>query len=473
MYKEVFNRLEDLGQEHLLAFYEQLEFEQQQNLLNQINSIDFDQLTELVNEHIFKNSHSNIPEIIEPASYYPAVPDSEDLTLLYSEAEKKGKELISKGKVAVLTVAGGQGTRLGFNAPKGTFPITPIKKKSLFQYFAESIIRASEKFSCSLNWFIMTSEVNDKQTKEFFKKNNYFGLKNEQVKFFVQGVMPVVGSEGKILMADKGNILFSPDGHGGTLTALKKSGLLDYMREKVIEHISYFQVDNPLVPVLNPIFIGLHFFKNADVSSRVLKKIHSQEKLGLFCVVNGVTKVIEYSDLPSSLATQRVENGTLKFNAGSPAIHIFKREFIESVTVGNRIKLPWHKAVKKVRSIDFSNDDNYIRECTGIKFETFIFDTIPFAECILLTEGKREEEFAPVKNKKGEDSPETCRKALVFKDSEKLKMAGVDVPYDENGIPTAIIELSPRSFFDVEDIINKIGFSNKPIIQPGKEIYIQ
>jgi UDP-N-acetylglucosamine/UDP-N-acetylgalactosamine diphosphorylase len=274
-------------------------------------------------------------------------------------------------------------------------------------------------------------------------------------------------------MSDKANILFSPDGHGGTLTALKKSMSLDYMRKNGIEHISYFQVDNPLVPVLNPTFIGLHFFYNSDVSSRVIKKIHPQEKLGLFCNVNGVVKVIEYSDLPISLAEEVERDGSLKFDAGSPAIHIFKREFIESITEGSRIKLPWHKAVKKVKSIDNSGNDNFKHESTGIKFETFIFDTLPFAENTLLMEGKREYEFAPVKNKSGEDSPETCRESLIFKDSEKLKKAGIDVPYDVNGKPLAVIELSPRSFFDIEDIKKKFASSGEKIIQPGKEIYIQ
>jgi UDP-N-acetylglucosamine/UDP-N-acetylgalactosamine diphosphorylase len=417
--------------------------------------------------------HTDAPFDAEPVSYYPYIPDSDELKNLYSDAEQKGKELISAGNIAVLTVAGGQGTRLGFDAPKGTYPITPVRKKSLFQYFAESVYRASEKFSCRLDWFIMTSKVNDEDTKNFFIRNNYFGLNEDQVHFFVQGVMPVVGPDGKIMMADKGNILFSPDGHGGTLTALKKSGLLDYMRKRNIEHISYFQVDNPLVPVLNPVFIGLHYLKNSDVSSRVLKKRCPEEKLGLFCRVNGKIKVIEYSDLPLSLAVKKNSDGSFVFDAGSPAIHIFKREFIESLTVGHRIKLPWHKAVKKIKCLDLSDTTNSVHESVGIKFETFIFDTIPFAENPLLIEGCRKDEFAPVKNRSGEDSPETCRQALIFKDAEKLLKADVDVPFDGNGKPSAVIELSPRSFFDTEDVINKFKSSEKPLIQPGKEIYIQ
>jgi len=473
MYEQALDKLKIFNQEHILDFFYDLSSVEQESLLEQIDDIDFNLLEDLIYEFILKPCDPVFPEKIEPVFCYPIIPDSEELELLYKQADTAGRNLISESRVAVLTVAGGQGTRLGFDAPKGAYPITPIMRKSLFQYFAESIIRASEKFNCKIMWYIMTSGVNDHQTKEFFAHNNFFGMEQDNIRFFVQGVMPVIGFDGKILMRDKAHILFSPDGHGGTLKALKESKFLQEMKDLNIEYISYFQVDNPLVSVLNPTFIGLHYLKKSQLSSRVLKKTDPYEKLGVFCDIDGVCKVIEYLDLPDNVAEEKNSDGSLRFDSGSPAIHIFSREFIEKITDGKKIQLPWHKALKQQNYIDQSGEYVISENNNAIKFETFIFDTLPLAEKILLYEALREDEFAPVKNNSGDDSPETCRAALINRDCKRLSAAGVKIPFLKREQSRLSVELSPRSFLDEEDVVNKFTLGEKPVIQPNKDIYIQ
>ena len=470
---KIFSDLKKFGQEHLLAFYDELTCDEQENLLNQIKKINFNFIDQIIKEKVLKKEIADVPANFEPVEYLPAHPQTQEQIIFYKKAEEIGRKLLKEGRVAALTVAGGQGSRLGVNGPKGAVAVTPIKKKSLFQYFAESLIRAAEKFGHDIYWYIMTSEINDKDTKDFFHKHNFFGLNPELVKFFVQGTMPAFSFDGKILLKDKANIAFAPDGHGGTLRALKSSKCLEHMKENSIEHISYLQVDNPLVNIIHPLFIGLHSLKDADVSAKVIEKIDPFEKLGVFCKCKNRIHVIEYSALPDELAELRNENGRLKFNAGSPAIHIFKRTYIESLTENNEIALPWHRAEKKVPCINPDGTKYVPEEPNAVKLETFIFDVFPFAEKILLFESLLEDEFAPVKNKTGKDSIDEARLMLIKRDIRRLQDAGVQVPESKDGNPGAVIEISPLSFLDTEDVIQKYSINQKPFIKPGEEVYLR
>ena len=470
---EIFFYLKKFGQEHLLAFYDELPSAEQENLLSQIKKINFNFIDKIIQEKVLKKEVADVPADFEPVEYLPALPQNQEQIILYKKAEEIGRKLLKEGRVAALTVAGGQGSRLGLNGPKGAVEITPIKKKSLFQYFAESLIRAAEKYGHDIFWYIMTSEINDKDTKAFFYKHKFFGLNPELVKFFVQGTMPAFSFDGKILLKDKANIAFAPDGHGGTLRALKSSGCLEHMKENSIEHISYFQVDNPLVNIIHPLFIGLHSLNDADVSSKVIEKTDPYEKLGVFCKLKNQIHVIEYSALPNELAELRDENGCLKFNAGSPAIHLFKRTYIESLTKNSEISLPWHRAEKKVPCINYDGSDFIPDKLNAVKLETFIFDVFPFAEKIILFESLLEDEFAPVKNKTGKDSVYEARLMLIKRDTRRLQTAEVHVPELKDGKPGAVIELSPLSFLDTEDVIQKYSNDNKPCIKFGEEIYLQ
>lgn len=437
--------LEKHDQTQLLAFWNTLDEAGKDKLAAQINDIDFDTLDTLIADYVLRRPETAIPDDLKPAPFFPLVPAGEKQAAYYAEAEKAGKEALCNGKIALLTVAGGQGTRLGFDGPKGTYPIGPVTGRTLFQYFADAIARAGEKYGCDFLWYIMTSQLNNKATVEFFRANNFFGLSENNVRFFVQGTMPAVDYNGKLLLADKDSLALSPDGHGGTLLALRRSGALAEMAAKGVEYISYFQVDNPLVPVVNPLFIGLHILEKSEMSAIMLSKTGPYEKLGNFCVSGGRTQIIEYSDLPASLAESRNEDGTLRFVAGSPAIHIIDRAFVDRLTAGGKLSLPWHRADKKVPYIDADGAAVKPEEPNAVKLESFIFDALPLAERTMILEADRFEQFGPTKNATGVDSAESCRELLMERDRRRLTAAGITVPAGK-------IEIPPRLAIDQEDI---------------------
>jgi UDP-N-acetylglucosamine/UDP-N-acetylgalactosamine diphosphorylase len=320
----------------------------------------------------------------------------------------------------------------------------------------------------------MTSEVNDDETRKFFDDNGYFGLRSDNVLFFTQGTMPAISMDGKLLMGSNNSLALAPDGHGGTLLALRKSGALDDMKQRGVEHLSYFQVDNPLVSVVNPLFIGLHALENSEMSSRALIKTGPNEKLGNFCIVDGKLTIIEYSDIPQELAEKRNSDGLLAFRAGSPAIHVISRKFVERLTAGGELQLPWHRAEKKVSYVTQGGDLVVPETPNAVKLETFIFDAIPMAKKTLVLGAERKEEFAPVKNKSGVDSAESCRRMLIERDAEMLSADGIDLPHTDVGTLDCVVELSPRTFFDIDDV--KSYFSKlveTPVVAPREELYYE
>jgi len=371
---------------------------------------------------------------------------------------------MKKSCIAML-LAGGQGSRLGFDGPKGTYPIAPVSGKPLFAVFAESIAANQRKYGTGIDWYIMTSSLNHRATTEFFKKYNYFGLKPEQVFFFVQGTMPAVGYDGKILLSGKDSIALSPDGHGGTLWALKVSGALARMKERGTEYLSYFQVDNPLVPVVDPKFIGLHILDNARMSAISLAKTNPFEKLGNFCVADGRVWIIEYSDLPDALAEKRNPDGSLCFVAGSPAIHVISRDFVEELTGSGRPSLPWHRADKKVPYVDADGAVVKPEEPNAVKLESFIFDALPMAGKTVLMEADRADEFAPTKNATGVDSVESCRQMLSDQAKRRLAAAGVDVS------GAGIVEISPLVGTTAEEVAGYVQRRNLTAVE-GERVYI-
>ncbi|NOY75303.1 MAG: UDPGP type 1 family protein [Kiritimatiellaeota bacterium] len=473
-FEELSEILTKNGQNQLAAHLATLDQEMSAKLAVQLRSIDFTRLSKLIDAHVLNPSDADVPEMISPAPYFPLKPLDSGQESLYQDAERRGRELLDAGEVCALTVAGGQGSRLGFDGPKGTYPVTPLKKKTLFQYFAESIARAAEKFGSPIPWYIMTSEVNDADTRSFFERNAFFGLNSEDVFFFTQGTMPAIGMDGKLLLSARGSLALAPDGHGGTLLALRKSGALDDMRRRGIEHISYFQVDNPLVSVVNTLFIGLHALENSEMSSRALIKAGPNEKLGNFCLIDGRLSIIEYSDMPAELAEKRDPDGRLTFRAGSPAIHILSRSFVERLTEDGDLRLPWHRAEKKVPYVTPSGEKIVPVEPNAVKLETFIFDAIPKADRTMVLEAERGKEFAPVKNKSGVDSAESCGRMLVERDAEMLESVGAVVPRAENGSVDCIVELSPRTFFDSEDVETYFLKNGRaPNVRPKEECYYE
>ncbi len=473
MDEKIRRQLEKYGQTDLLAFESRLDDAGRKKLYSQIEAIDWEYMDGLIKDLVLQKKDAKISSDIEAPHVFKAVPEDDKQAAYYRDANARGVKLLSEGKVAILTVAGGQGSRLGYDGPKGKFPTTPVKNKPLFRYFAEKILCAGRKYSAELQWFIMTSQVNDTETKEFFRENAFFGLNPGQVTFFIQGMMPAIDYSGKIMMDSMDSLALSPNGHGGTLLALRNCGCLKRMNDCGVKYISYFQVDNPLVSAVNPLFIGLHDMENSEMSSRSLSKTGPHEKLGNFCIVDGKMQIIEYSDMPAELAEKRDVKGGLVFQAGSPAIHVFSVSFIERLTKDGKLKLPWHRADKKVSGI--GKDGKLVKpeKPNAVKLETFIFDALPFACNPVILEAKRELEFSPVKNPDGIDSIVSCRRMMIEKDAAMLEKAGLKIPRKNDGSIDCRIELSPLSFNDEGDVI--LFFRDKlPLqLEAGKEYYFE
>jgi UDP-N-acetylglucosamine/UDP-N-acetylgalactosamine diphosphorylase len=458
------------GQEHLLRFWDELDNAGRQRLHSQLAVVNWALMPKWIEEYVINQPEVSIPADLEPAPYRPLKPRDTAEQTLYSRARERGRELLAAGKVAAFTVAGGQGTRLGYDGPKGTYPISPVKQKTLFQLFAESILRAEEKFNPSIPWFLLTSPVNNEATCEFFSANNFFGLDPENVKFITQGTMPAIGLDGKLLLGAKDSLALSPNGHGGSLTALRDGGALDLMAARAIEHISYWQVDNPLVYPFDPLFIGLHDLDGAEISCRSLTKTGPFEKLGNFCLSNGRVMIIEYSDMPDELSEAVDADGQLRYRAGSPAIHIIKRSFVEKLTDGGDLRLPFHRAEKKVPFIDEKGETQKPDKPNAVKLEMFIFDALPLAEKVLILEARREEQFGPVKNPTGVDSADSCRELLNERSAGWLEAAGIAVPRTNSGNADCVVELSPRRYLDAEDVASNCRHMRPPQ-RGGKEYY--
>ena len=469
-YEEASQLLTRHGQGHLLAFYDQLADQQKQHLLEQIDRLDFSQIPAWITDYVRNNQPVAVPDHFEPAPSYAPTPQTSAEQKKYAEARKLGTKLISAGKVAAFVVAGGQGTRLGFDGPKGDFPLSPIKKKTLFQIFAETILAVSEKYGANLRWYIMTSPLNYTVTCEIFESNGYFGLDESDVFIFQQGTLPNFAFDGKILLAGKADIAAGPDGHGGSLKALHNSGALDDMKSRGIEYISYWQVDNPLVNIFDPLFIGLHALDNAEMSSKALVKSGPTEKVGNFCLVDGKVTVIEYIDLPDEQAHKRKPDGSLVFELGSIAIHIISTAFVEKLN-SHRFALPIHRAVKKIPHIDTSGSTVTPAEPNGVKLETFVFDALPLASNSVILQTLRGEEFAPVKNAAGEDSPDVTRRMMVARAAGWLESAGLSVPRKADGPPDCVIEIAPSFALSPQDI--KAKKDGIPPITAGDELYLQ
>jgi UDP-N-acetylglucosamine/UDP-N-acetylgalactosamine diphosphorylase len=469
-YKKALELLRGHGQEHLLAFYDRLNDQEQQKLLDQIDSLDFSLIPGWVDNYVVNDSPATVPSDFEPAPSYPPIPSSPEQQAEYAQARKLGAELISAGKVAAFVVAGGQGTRLGFDGPKGNFPVSPIRNKTLFAIFAETILASGKKYGKKLSWYVMTSPLNHSETVNIFEANNYYGLDRSDVFIFQQGTNPNFGFDGRILLADKATIAASPDGHGGSLKALYDSGAIADMKQKGIEHLSYFQVDNPLINIFDPLFIGLHVANRSEMSSKALVKASPTEKIGNFCLVDGKVTVIEYSDLPDEEAHRKNSDGSLVFELGSIAIHIISTDFVEKLNA-NGFALPIHRAVKKIPHIDADGNSVTPGEPNGIKLEAFVFDALPLASKSIILQTIRSEEFAPVKNAAGVDSAEVTIQMMIARAAAWLETAGVHIPKKPDGSPDCVIEIAPGfapSAGDVKAKADKI-----PEIRPGDSVYFE
>ncbi len=456
------------GQVQVFDFWDELDTESRGRLLSQAAEIDLEEVSRLIGTHLKSDSSNKLDlDGLEPAPCI-SLPENGGDPDEWADAVRKGEESLRAGKVAAVTVAGGQGTRLGFDGPKGAFPITPVKKKCLFQVFAEKIMAAEIQYGCAIPWFIMTSHDNHEWTETFLKDSNWFGMQPDKVHCFTQGRMPAVDYDGKIMLENPGAIAMNPDGHGGSMRALVHSGAIEKMRADGIEFISYFQVDNPLVRVIDPAFIGFHQIHDSQMSSKMVPKVDAGEKVGHFCNVGERLIVVEYSDMPETLAGKIDDSGELRFLAGSIAVHVISLEFVERVGRGEAGLLPFHRADKKVQTIDAHGETIRPDSPNGVKFEMFIFDALPLARNPIVVETFRGDDFSPAKNASGTDSPQSCRDDQLRQFTRWARDAGVDIPVDDTGLPSIAFEVSPIFAVDGESFAAKWkSLAVKPPIEEG------
>ena len=390
------------NQGHLLKFYDQMSKEEQEELLNQILSIDFDLMKKLYEDATKPLDLKDV--VVEPIDYV----DKSKLTATETKVyEEKGIEAIRANKFAVVTMAGGQGTRLGHKGPKGTFDMGLPSHKSLFELLCDTMKRARNQYGVVIPWYIMTSRENNKATVDFFKENKYFGYPKDAIKFFIQGELPMIGTDGKILLDENKMVKKAADGHGGTLKAMGKEKIIKQMREDGIEWIFVSGVDNVLVKLVDPLLIGMSIENKVLGSVKTIEKTDPKEKVGVFCRKNKRVGVIEYTEISDEMAQMRDKYGSLVYGDANAIFHLYNIKGLEKVS---DLRLPYHTAFKKAKYTDENGSLVEPTSPNAYKFELFIFDSYEMLDDVVVLRVKREEEFAPIKNAEGADSPETARK---------------------------------------------------------------
>ena len=405
-FEQVEKILKKTSQEQLLKQYERLTDEKKkEDFLNSILTIDLDAVNEIYLNS--KKNKSNEDFKIEPIKFV----DKEKIDEKeYSEYEKLGIEAIKNGKLAVVTMAGGQGTRLGHTGPKGTFDLGLDNHKSIFEILCDALKVENEKYGISVPWYIMTSDENNKETVDFFKKHNYFGYNKGDIFFFTQSKLPMVDTDGKCLIDENGNIKEASDGHGGIFKSILKGGALYDMQSRGIEWVFIGGVDNVLVKSVDPVLIGISIKNGVEAAGKSIIKANPHEKVGIFCKKDGRPSVIEYSEISDELAEERLENGELKYAEAHILCNLFSLSAINKIS---SIDLPYHVAFKKAKYIDSDGKLVISDKPNAYKFESFLFDAFEKLNDLIVLRVKRENEYAPVKNAEGVDSPETARKLYI------------------------------------------------------------
>ena len=400
--QELIQILEEYNQYHIIKLLKRIDGIKKQELIKQIEQIDFHQIMEL-----YENTKKEIEikeKKIESIPYLDKEKISKDEKEKFDEL---GEQIIRSGQYAVVTMAGGQGTRLGHNGPKGTFKLDVYGKgKYLFEILADNLKEANKKYNTTIPWYIMTSKENNKDTIEFLEKNNYFGYNKNKVEIFTQGGLPLIDMQGKMLIGKDLKIREASDGNGGTYSSLRQSGCLADMKEKGIKWVFIGSVDNALLKMADVTLLGMAIKQKVQIASKSVVKANPHEKVGVFCRMNKCPKVIEYTELPEKMAEETDVNGELKYGESHIMCNLYTIEAIEKIS---KEPLIYHSARKKNAYVNEEGKEISPEEPNSYKFESFIFDAFEFFDDIAILRGKREDDFEPVKNKEGVDSPKTAK----------------------------------------------------------------
>jgi UDP-N-acetylglucosamine/UDP-N-acetylgalactosamine diphosphorylase len=449
------------GQEHLLRFWDKLDEPGRRQLARQIEAVDLGQIASLYKQQVATHDWAALARQASPPR---AMRLADRVGRPAEEARRRGAEALAAGKVGVLIVAGGQGSRLGFEHPKGLFSIGPVSGASLLQVHFEKVLATARRYGAAVPIYLMTSPVTHDEQVTYLAEHGNFGMPVNDVVPFCQGTMPAVdAATGKLLLAEKDSLFLSPDGHGGMVAALSTSGAIADMRRRGIEHLFYLQVDNPLTPICDQEFVGDHLVAESDFSSMACAKQTPQDRLGNFAQIHGRLHVIEYSDLPNDVAEKRDASGALVFWAGSVAIHVFRVAFLERMLT-QKDALPFHIARKKVPHVNEAGEHVEPKDPNALKFERFVFDLLPHANNPIVVEYAEHEVFAPVKNAPGaiRDTPEYVQGFMIEQHRKWLQAAGTQVA--EN-IP---VEISPLWALDADGVA---GRTDRPT-RIDKPIYL-
>lgn len=407
-----------------------------QTLVDQLQEFDLDLIRKLVTE---KHDQVNWGDLAGKASPPDAFRVDRQNRISKEDALAAGEKMLAEGKVAMILVAGGQGTRLGFDKPKGLFPIGPVSGRTLFEVFIDQIKALQKHYGVSIPVYVMTSPATHAETVAHFEENNSFGMSPDELTIFCQGTMPAVDQDsGRLLRSSETEFALSPNGHGGMLDALIQSGCLDSATKQGVEYFFYGQIDNPLAQVCDRALLGYHQLAESEMTTQVVTKAHPLEKVGNVVEIDGKVQIIEYSDLPEEYALKTDEDGNPRLWAGNIAVHVFSADFLKRAG-NNDSSLPFHLANKQVPYVDEAGEIQSPEKPNAIKFEKFIFDLLPLAKNAIAVEVAKSEGFAPVKNADGAeaDTPSLARQAISDLHKSWLRSNGVAVDDD------VLVEIHP------------------------------
>ncbi|XP_063234175.1 UDP-N-acetylhexosamine pyrophosphorylase [Bacillus rossius redtenbacheri] len=452
------------GQEHLVRFWGELSEAEREQLCADVRAVDVAEVVEYFRrtQETSRTDQQKLDDRMKPIPphIHGSAVRSGPREIAAYEAE--GLLQVSRGKVGVLLMAGGQGTRLGVTYPKGMYDVGLPSHKTLYQLQAERILRLEELAYSrtgrrgSVAWYIMTSEATMEPTLRFFEQHAYFGLDRRNVVVFEQGLLPCFTFDGKIILDGKNRLSKAPDGNGGLYRALREEKVLDDMERRGIEYLHAHAVDNILVKVADPVFIGYCIKKGADCGAKVVEKTNPTEAVGVVCEVDGRFQVVEYSEITPMTAERCNNDGRLTFSAGSICNHFFTRQFLRHVADRHERKLRLHVAKKKIPYVDASGHRVVPDKPNGIKMEKFVFDVFPFSERFVTWEVDRTEEFSPVKNadSTGKDCPATARNDLFALHRRYLELAGGMVTETEEDF---VCEISPLVSYAGENLEGSVA----------------
>jgi UDP-N-acetylglucosamine/UDP-N-acetylgalactosamine diphosphorylase len=431
------------GQSHIFRFWEDLDAAARDRLARQAGRIDLDHLDRVRRKAL--SLARPRPRLLEPLPVH-CLPERGGDPGERSRAAQCGEALVSEGRLGVLVVAGGQGSRLGYRGPKGTFPIGPVSNRSLLELLAQKILGVARRYGARVPAYVMTSPATDAAVRHLFDRNRQFGFDPEDLFLFAQRQIPAVDSEGSLILERPDRIAESPDGHGAVIPALLESGALRRMAERGLTTVFYCHVDNPLVRIADPTLLGYQAISGAEVACKAVRKRDPLEGLGTLARLDGRPAVVEYTEIEEPRRSLRDSKGELVFWAGSIGVHALDLGWLRRVARDAENLLPYHASPKKIPTVDSSGRRVEPSTPNGYKLERFLFDAFPAAGFLVAVEARREEEYSPIKNAVGPASPESGRRDLVACYRRWLDAAGIALPKGD-----VAIELDHRWIDSTED----------------------